>query len=229
MNFIIHAIIVEDDPMVAQINQQYLRQIGQFEIDGIFTNGQEALEYLRANPVDLVILDEYMPIISGIELLRKMAAENIRCAVIMVTAATEVQVVNEALRRGIVDYLIKPFSFQRFQEAIRKYLSQLNLLKNATSVDQAVVDQLLRSEAPAFSADPGELRKGLSQKTLAYILEYLQEHAAEKHTCESISSASGLSKVTVRRYLNYLIETGQVLSSIDYETGGRPRVLYHLK
>ena len=225
----IHAIIVEDDPMVAQINQQYLRRMGNFEIDGIFSNGQDTLEYLRSHPVDLVILDMYMPMVSGCELLRKMAAENINSAVIMVTAATEVQVVDEALRLGVVDYLIKPFSFQRFQEAIRKYLSQRNLLKSTVSVDQSVVDQLLRSEVPASAAEQGELRKGLNQKTLAYIHEYLQEHAAEKHTCESISSASGLSKVTVRRYLNYLIETDQVLSSIDYETGGRPRVLYRLK
>lgn len=229
MNVTIHAIIVEDDPMVAQINQQYLRRMGNFEIDGIFSNGQDTLEYLRSHPVDLVILDMYMPMVSGCELLRKMAAENINSAVIMVTAATEVQVVDEALRLGVVDYLIKPFSFQRFQEAIRKYLSQRNLLKSTVSVNQSVVDQLLRSEVPASAAEQGELRKGLNQKTLAYIHEYLQEHAAEKHTCESISSASGLSKVTVRRYLNYLIETDQVLSSIDYETGGRPRVLYRLK
>ena len=229
MNVTIHAIIVEDDPMVAQINQQYLRRMGNFEIDGIFSNGQDTLEYLRSHPVDLVILDMYVPMVSGYELLRKMAAENINSAVIMVTAATEVQVVDEALRLGVVDYLIKPFSFQRFQEAIRKYLSQRNLLKSTVSVDQSVVDQLLRSEVPASAAEQGELRKGLNQKTLAYIHEYLQEHAAEKHTCESISFASGLSKVTVRRYLNYLIETDQVLSSIDYETGGRPRVLYRLK
>lgn len=229
MSVTIRAVIVEDDPMVAQINQQYLRRMGQFEIDGVFSNGQDALEYLRAHPVDLVILDVYMPVLSGNELLRIMAAESIKCAVIVVTAATEVQVVDEALRLGIVDYLIKPFSFQRFQDAIRKYLSQRSLLKSATSVDQAVVDQLLHSEVPSAAADQGELRKGLNQKTLAYIHEYLQEHGAEKHTCESISSASGLSKVTVRRYLNYLIETDQVLSSIDYETGGRPRVLYRLK
>lgn len=229
MNLMIHAIIVEDDPMVAQINQQYLRQMGQFEIDGVFSNGQEALEYLRSHPVDLVILDMYMPVVSGNELLRKMVAENIKSAVIMVTAATEVQAVDEALRLGVVDYLIKPFSFQRFQGAINKYLNQFNLLKSATSVDQSVVDQLLRSEPLIPDAGQRELCKGLSQKTLSYIHEYLREHAAEKHTCESISSASGLSKVTVRRYLNYLIESDQVLSSIDYETGGRPRVLYRLK
>ena len=229
MNPTIHAIIVEDDPMVAQINQQYLQQMGQFEIDGVFGNGQEALEYLRTHPVDLVILDMYMPVVSGSELLRRMAAENIKSAVIMVTAATEVRAVDEALRLGVVDYLIKPFSFQRFQGAIHKYLNQFNLLKSATSVDQAVVDRLLRSEPLAPDADQQELCKGLSQKTLSYIHDYLREHAAEKHTCESISSASGLSKVTVRRYLNYLIESDQVLSSIDYETGGRPRVLYRLK
>lgn len=229
MNVTIHAIIVEDDPMVAQINQQYLRRMGEFEIDGIFSNGQDALEYLRSHPVDLVILDMYMPMVSGSELLRKIAAEHINCAVIMVTAATEVQVVDEALRLGVVDYLIKPFSFQRFQEAVCKYLSQRNLLKNTVSVDQSMVDQLMHSEVPASDAEQGELRKGLNQKTLSYLHEYLREHAAEKHTCESISTASGLSKVTVRRYLNYLIETDQVLSSIDYETGGRPRVLYRLK
>ena len=44
MNLTIHAVIVEDDPMVAQINQQYLRQMGQFEVDGVFSNGQEAME-----------------------------------------------------------------------------------------------------------------------------------------------------------------------------------------
>lgn len=229
MSLTIHTVIVEDDPMVAQINQQYLQRMGQFQIDGVFTNGQEALEYLRSHSTDLVILDIYMPVISGSELLWRLVAENIKTSVIVVTAATEVQVVDEALRLGAVDYLIKPFSFQRFQKAIRKYLSQLNLLKSVTSVDQSMVDQLLWSGPSSSDADQVELRKGLSQKTMAYILQYLQEHAAEKHTCESISAASGLSKVTVRRYLNYMIETEQVFTSIDYETGGRPRVLYRLK
>lgn len=55
--------------------------------------------------------------------------------------------------------------------------------------------------------------------------EYLKENEAD----ESLSAALGLSKVTIRRYLNYLIEIQEMVSSIDYETGGRPRVLYLLK
>ncbi|QAT50548.1 response regulator [Caproiciproducens sp. NJN-50] len=225
----IHAAIVEDDPMVAQINRQYLQQFGDFKIDGVFGNGRDAWEYVHENQPDLVILDVYMPIVSGIELLSRLRGENIKSAVIMVTAATEMSVVEEALRMGIVDYLVKPFSFQRFQEAIQKYLSKVNLLKSSTTVNQTMVDRLLNNKPVSFDPDHSELRKGLSQSTLAGLYSCLKEQADEKQTCESISARAGLSKVTVRRYLNYLIETGLVSSSIDYETGGRPRVLYQLK
>ena len=225
----LHAAIIEDDPMVAQIDRQYLQQSADFKIDGMFGNGRDAWEYVRRHQPDLVILDVYMPIVSGIELLARLRGENVKSAVIMVTAATEMSVVEEALRMGIVDYLVKPFSFQRFQEAIRKYLSKVDLLKSSTMVNQTMVDQLLNNDLTSPGSDYGELRKGLNLKTLTTLYDYIWEHPAEKHTCESISAFSGLSKVTVRRYLNYLIEIGRVSSSIDYETGGRPRVLYRLK
>lgn len=221
----IRTVIVEDDPMVAQINGQYLRQLGDFRIEGMFSNGREALEYLRRSGADLAILDVYMPSVSGSELLRQMRGEGIPTAVIMITAATEMKVVDEALRLGIVDYLIKPYSFDRFQEAVRKFLAKDNLLKSSATVDQAVVDRLLVGEPAADM----ELRKGLNQKTLAHVYDFLRLHCDKKHTCESISLSAGLSKVTVRRYLNYLIETGRVVSSIDYETGGRPGVLYKIR
>ncbi len=225
---VFRTVIVEDDPMVAQINQQYIEHFGEFTVDGVFTNGRCAWAYLSTHQVDLVILDVYMPVVSGSELLRMLRAENIKSAVIMVTAATEMRVVDEALRLGIVDYLIKPFSFHRFQEAIQKYLSKTNLLNSNQQVNQAVVDRLLNNKL-SLDIEHGELQKGLNQKTLTYIYDHLREHSIEKHTCESISQASGLSRVTIRRYLNYLIEIGGVLSTIDYETGGRPRVLYRLR
>ena len=69
----------------------------------------------------------------------------------------------------------------------------------------------------------------MNPKTHDRVKSYLRERPDEKHTCESLSAALGLSKVTIRRYLNYLIEIQEMVSSIDYETGGRPRVLYLLK
>ena len=224
----VRVIIVEDDPMVAQLNAQYLSQLPQLKVEGIFSNGRDALSFLSSHSIELAIVDVYMPMFSGLELLRNIRGRGIQTSVIMITAATEMNVVEEALLLGIEDYIIKPFAFPRLQEAVQRYLSKISLVKSSTKADQAVVDQLL-SNAPSFEAGVRDLRKGLNAKTLQSIVNHLRSDSQGAHTCESISSASGLSKVTVRHYLNYLIEIGHLDSSIDYETGGRPRILYRLK
>ena len=92
-----------------------------------------------------------------------------------------------------------------------------------------MLDQLLNAAPANLNFETQDLRKGLNQMTLDRVKSYLWERPDEKHTCESLSAALGLSKVTIRRYLNYLIEIQEMVSSIDYETGGRPRMLYLLK
>lgn len=224
----VRVIIVEDDPMVAQLNAQYLSQFPQLKVEGVFSNGRDALAFLKKNSIELAIVDMYMPMLNGLELLRNLRGNGIQTAVIMITAATEMNVVEETLLLGIEDYIIKPFAFQRLQEAVQRYLSKVSLVKSSTKADQTVVDQLLSND-PSVETVVRDLRKGLNAKTLQSIENHLRSDLRGAHTCESISSASGLSKVTVRNYLNYLIEIGQLDSSIDYETGGRPRILYRLK
>ncbi len=224
----IHTIIVEDDPMVAQIHRQYLEKLNGFNIDGIFNDGNRALDYLEKHPNDLIILDIYMPTMTGLQLLRKLRSIGIKSSVIMVTAAMETKVIGDALELGIVDYLIKPFSYERFHEAISRYLSKRQLLKNKQVVDQAELDRLMNSNL-STKVNITELSKGLNKATLDIITEQLQKAGTEKCTCESLSQACNLSKVTIRRYLNYLIDIGKVENTIDYETGGRPRTLYFLK
>ena len=136
--------------------------------------------------------------------------------------------VHEALRLGVIDYLIKPYSFERFQDAIQKYITRMNLLSSGKQANQEVVDQLLVNSVAKPVVANNQLEKGLNSQTLDTILLHLQKTQGQQHTCETLSNASNLSKVTVRRYLNYLIETGRVSSSIDYETGGRPRIIYNL-
>ena len=89
-----------------------------------------------------------------------------------------------------------------------------------------VVDKLLGNQTRPRSGS--SLPKGLNPRTMAAIRTVLEQGSGSIHTCESISAASGLSRVTVRHYLNYLIDTGELTSTIDYETGGRPRVLYRV-
>ena len=222
----IRIIIVEDDPMVAQLNAAYLERLEGCCVVGQFTNGLEALEYLRKNPVELAIVDVYMPVCSGIELLRRLRGEWNRTAVIMVTAATEMNVVDEALHLGIEDYIIKPFSYDRLRESVLRFRDKTSLVQGAGTVSQDMVDRILGNQTRPRTG--GALPKGLNARTMAAIRAVLEQEPGCDHTCESISADSGLSRVTVRHYLNYLIDVGELVSSIDYETGGRPRVLYRV-
>ena len=223
----IRVIIVEDDPMVAQLNAACLRAIEGFEVAGVFSNGLEALDFLKANPVELAIVDVYMPVCGGVELLRRMRGAWIQTSVILVTAATEMQVVVDAMELGIEDYIIKPFSYDRLRESVLRFRDKTSLVQKSRKADQAVVDRLLGN--PPTAAPGNALPKGLNARTLETVRQVLDREPAGDHTCESIAAASGLSRVTVRHYLNYLVDTQRLTSDIDYETGGRPRVLYRLK
>ncbi len=113
-------LIVEDDPMVAMINEQYIGRNKKFCVAGKCKDGKGALEFLENNEVDLLILDVFMPYMDGFETLRQIRKKQISVDVIMVTAANDRESLEEALHLGIVDYLVKPFTFERFCMALDK-------------------------------------------------------------------------------------------------------------
>lgn len=218
--------IVEDDPMVASINQQYLERNQNLKIVGQFRNGQEALEYLENNGADLAIVDYYMPIMDGLEFVRKCHEKNIKTDVIIVTAANTAQDISEFLQLEIVDYLVKPFTYERFQKAIDKYLYRKSLAKQDKTLDQAEIDRLLSQNQDIKPAEKVVLEKGLQEQTLERIRTYLEEHKGTLMSSNEIASEVNLSRITVRRYMNYLVENREIISQIDYSTGGRPSIKY---
>lgn len=219
-------IIVEDDPMVASINQQYLERNKNLKIMGQFRNGQEALEYLENNEADLAVVDYYMPVMDGLEFVRKCHEKNIKTDVIIVTAANTAQDISEFLLLGIVDYLVKPFTYERFQKAIDKYLNRKSLAKQDKTLDQAEIDRLLSQDQDVRSSEKVVLEKGLQEQTLERIRIYLEEHKGVLMSSNEIASKVNLSRITVRRYMNYLVENREIISQIDYSTGGRPSIKY---
>ena len=193
---------------------------------GQFRNGQEALEYLENNGADLAVVDYYMPIMDGLEFVRKCHEKNIKTDVIIVTAANTAQDISEFLQLGIVDYLVKPFTYERFQKAIDKYLYRKNLAKQDKTLDQAEIDKLLSQDQNIRPAEKVVLEKGLQEQTLERIRTYLEEHKGTLMSSNEIASEVNLSRITVRRYMNYLVENREIISQIDYSTGGRPSIKY---
>ena len=209
--------------MIASINQTFLSRDPRFSLAAVFHSGQEALEWLRKRPVELLILDVYMPRMSGLELLRELRAEEITLDVIMVTAANDSKTVDALLKLGVADYLVKPFTARRFQQALDNFCRHREAISAHTSVSQEELDAMLSS---GLSAAP--IPKGLQTGTLARVRECLSRAPREGCTCEALSEQVGLSSVTVRRYLTYLVGQGEAASRINYDTGGRPSLLYRL-
>ncbi len=235
-------IIVEDDPMVASINRKYVESSQGFIVVGTFKSGLEALEFLKEQDADLVILDYFTPQMNGAEFIDRLHAAGKTPSIIMVTSANSAELVKKLMRRGVSDYLVKPFEYERFRAALERYSSAQNLLSEGNeSMDQSEIDRLIRirrsgaqTEAAGAggtgtsgaSAVPEELPKGLNRKTLEMVRDFLREHENQSFTSENIASLVGVSRITVRRYVNYMVESGELDSRIDYHTGGRPGILY---
>lgn len=218
-------LIVEDDPMVAMINKQYVMKNSHFNVAAVCRDGRTALEYLENNSVHLVILDQYMPQMNGLTLLRTIREKGIPVSVIMVTAANDSSTIEEALSLGIVDYLVKPFYNSRFQQALETFISRQDAFHDLSSFRQHHIDALLENNLrTARTAE--QLPKGIQLQTLEKICEFMKENSSAEFTGDSITDRVGLSRVTVRRYMNYLIDQGKITGRMNYETGGRPCMLY---
>ena len=214
-------VIVEDDPMVALLDRTYVERDPRFRVVQTFQDGRAALEWLEQNPAELAVLDVYMPLLTGAELLRELRRRGIGIDAVMVTAANDGATVDTLLKMGVVDYLVKPFTVERFQQALDTFCRHREAVAG-TSVEQSALDRLF---APA---PPGErqIPKGLQESTLEKVRACLRQAPPQGLPSEALSRATGLSVVTVRRYVNYLVERGEAGSTVNYDTGGRPCRLY---
>lgn len=218
-------LIVEDDPMVAMINEEYVKRNSNFEIIGKCNDGRSAISFLEKNKVDLLVLDVFMPKMNGLETLRVIRNRQFEVDAIMVTAANDRESLEEALHLGVVDYLIKPFTYERFQLALNKYITQCKVLKDNERFNQKSIDNIIDN---IRSSSTVSFPKGIQEKTLGLILDYLKTKPDEWFTGDEIAQNINLTGVTVRRYMNYLAESGRVINEMNYETGGRPCMQYKI-
>ena len=218
--------IVEDDPMVAAIDRQYVETDTRFQVLRVLKGCGEALEILEDCQPDLIILDYYTPSMDGLEFVDRLHAMGRYPSIIMVTSANDREIVQGLLSRGILDYLVKPFAFERFRQALDKFVQLQDLLSvEQESLDQQAIDLLMRrQEHPEQSGI--QMSKGLNAATLSRVRTFLLASRGQALTSEEIAEQVHLSRITIRRYVNYMVEAGELASSIDYQTGGRPSIRY---
>ncbi len=223
----IDVLIVEDDLRVAEINRRFLEKIEGFRVVGMAASGEEAKEWLEVMQPQLVLLDVYLPDMKGVELLWHIRACHRQTDIIMVTAAGEMEVVREALRGGVFDYLVKPILFDRFKRSMEKYRDHLRTLSLQRRLDQHQVDRLLRhvrDEIPASSS--ADLPKGIDAVTLEKVVQIVNKVGQAGLTAEQVGQQMGASRTTARRYLEYLVSIRRLKADLAYGTIGRPERIY---
>ena len=169
-------LIVEDDPMVSMINEQYVNRNKAFAVVGKCKDGKSALDFLEKNDVDLIVLDVFMPLMDGFETLRQIRKNKKSVDIIMVTAANDRASLEEALHLGVVDYLVKPFTYDRFRIALDKYVSHLEAFKNMDTLNQKNIDYIFgNSQKKSDELYP----KGIQEKTMQTILDEMKKRQSK--------------------------------------------------
>src|SRR5690606_28071604 len=135
----IHVLIIEDEFRVAGINQELVDQIEGFHVEAIAKTGDEAIAFLQqADPLpDLVLLDVYIPDRSGLSLFWEIRSAYPKADILMLSAATDAGTIEQTMRGGIFDYLIKPVDFNRFQESLLRYRDQKTFFASKTDLKQS--------------------------------------------------------------------------------------------
>ncbi|WP_278397275.1 response regulator [Stutzerimonas kunmingensis] len=227
MKAVMRVLIVEDDPMVMRLNVDYLARLEGVELVGQCESVPAALELLEREAVDLLLLDVYLRNRSGLEVLRHLRAQDRNTDAVLITAASEIETVRAAQRLGARDYLVKPFSFERFRDAVeacRRAREALSRLPD--QLGQGDIDRLF-SQAPATDLRrPGDLPKGLTPASLAQVAQAILALDEDSFTSETLLPATGMSRVSVRKYLKHLSDAQLLEESFHYGQIGRPSFRY---
>ncbi|MCU1511926.1 MAG: hypothetical protein JWM01_1983 [Arthrobacter sp.] len=234
----IRTLIIDDDVAVAGIHHGFLLARGGFEVVGMAHTGQQGLDLAAELLPELVLLDIHLPDMSGLDVLQQLRNRPSRpLDVLIITASRELDTVRAAMAGGVLHYLVKPFTSQALNDRLDEYLALRRELAAGTSagpLDQESIDRLVApsrlpagpSSAVAIAAEPvARLPKGLSRPTLDAVVEALRS-SREDVSAAGLALQLGLSRVSARRYLEYLVVHGFARLTPRYGAAGRPENRY---
>ncbi|PTE83469.1 response regulator, partial [Staphylococcus equorum] len=215
----LNILIVEDDPMVAQINQQFIKKIDDQTSVDIASNVKEAIKHIENKEIDLLLLDIYMPEENGLTFLKYIREQGYKIDAILITAATDIEEIQTAFRYGAVDYLIKPFDFERFQQSLLRYKKGLTFFNKTSSINQTDIDAEFLNKEIVDRDSELKLPKGVTEATLQVIIDKMKYFEENEFSTDDISKRVNISRVSVRKYLKFLTDIEVLEESLNYGIG----------
>nr|WP_202471580.1 response regulator [Streptomyces sp. SID4921] len=214
--------VVDDDVRVARINAAYVTKVPGFRVAAMAHSAAEALTRIGETPIDLILLDHYLPDRNGLAVVRELRALGHHTDVIMVTAARDVATVQAAMRHGALQYLVKPFAYAGLRTKLEAYAALRRTFEGGGEAEQTEVDRLFGA---LWATGGSDLPKGHSTTTAELVRQALRS-ADGPLSAQEIAESAGMSRQTAQRYLKLLERTGRVRLSLKYGETGRPEHRY---
>ncbi|WP_393061426.1 response regulator [Streptomyces sp. LN549] len=218
----IEVLVVDDDVRVARINAAYVSKVPGFRVAAQAHCAADAIAAVEEGHVDLILLDHYMPDRSGLAVVRELRGLGHRTDVIMVTAARDIATVQEAMRQGALQYLVKPFTYAGLRTKLEAYAALRRTLESGGEAEQGEVDRLFGA---LWTASEPDLPKGHSTTTAELVRKALRG-ADGPLSAQEIAESAGMSRQTAQRYLKLLERSGRVRLTLRYGETGRPEHRY---
>lgn len=215
----IRVLLVEDEQRVAALHAKYVESISGFSLAASAGTVEEAISVIENQEIDLILLDIFMPGPHGLSLLTYVREREKEVDVIVISAASDMERVQKAIRYGAVDYLIKPFQFDRFEEALKEYRDKRAFITQSRQVSQEELDRQLLGRGEQDM--PKDIPKGLTKATLNQVWEEIQK-IEDAFSTEDIVKRVGISGVSARKYLKFLADIEVLDVRVVYGTVGRP-------
>jgi response regulator of citrate/malate metabolism len=219
----IRVLVVDDEPLIAEAHKAYTEKVDGFRVVAVAHTARDAMAALRAERVDLVLLDLNLPDKHGLEVARALRAAGSGTDVLAVTSARDIAMVRQAVALGVTHYLLKPFTFAAFRDKLDRYARYRAQVQETGEVAaQHEIDRVFAT----LRGSRDTLPKGLDAHTLDRVLGSLREAAPAGLSAAEVGARTGTSRVTARRYLEHLADAGRVIRSPRYGGPGRPEVEY---
>ena len=222
----LRVLVVEDDTRIAEMHRFFTDKVPGFEVAGIAQNIEETRELVRLLDPDLILLDLYMPDGNGMEVLRELRGEGREVDVILITAARNASDIQQALRTGAFDYLVKPVVFNRFEQALTRFARYRKTMDQEETLGQKEIDELSRGAGAGVENDADTVPKGIDVLTLTKVRQVFDSVPPDGFSAEEVGEAIGASRSTARRYLEYMTTTGELRADLIYGSVGRPERRY---
>lgn len=203
-------LVVDDDFRVANMHAGIVEAMPGFTVVATVNTLAAAR---RAAPVDLALVDVYLPDGSGIDFVRELHSDSM-----VLTAATEADTIRAAMAAGAVSYLVKPFATTELAARLAGYARYRKIL-TGPNLSAADVDSALDALRPRVA--PVQSPTTVASPTKKLVLQALQGAETPMSAAE-VAGAIGISRATAQRYLASLATTGEVSVGLRYGTTGRP-------